>query len=92
MDVPAEQAFTDIGSPAAFAHMGRQFGQAAARGHDEREDGVGGGLGEDAGRMAQGDAAPVQAGEVVVVDSDRNTRDHLQLARFGQLRRAQLHA
>ena len=82
--VPAEQVFADVARPAAVAHVVRQLDEAPRRGHHEREHGVGGGLGQHAGRVAQHDAALLQRGEIVVVDADRDAGDHLQLRRLRQ--------
>ena len=44
-----------------------------------REGHVGGGVGQDAGRVADGDAAGRGGGDVDVVEADREVADHLQL-------------
>ena len=78
--VPAEQVFADVARPAAFAHQAGQLDQAPAGRHDEREDRVGGGFGQHAGRVAQHDAARCQRVQRVVVDADRDAGDDLRAA------------
>ena len=65
----------------ARADVGVAFADAAGGRHQEREREVRGRLGEDAGGVADRNAALRRLGDVAVVEADREVRDDLQLRR-----------
>jgi len=90
---PAEQVFADVAGPATLAHMIRQFDQAARRRHDEREKIVSAVVSVSTpGVWHSMMPRFAQNTEVVVVDADRDARDHFELRRAGELRSAELDA
>ena len=65
--------------PAAFAGVLRALAEPAGRGDQQRDGDVGGRLGQDAGRVADADAALGRGAQVDVVEADGEVADDLQL-------------
>ena len=78
MHVAAEQQLRAPRPPATGAHIAIAFRNAPRRGHEQRPGQVRGRLGQDAGRVADRDAAPRARRDVDVVEADRVVRNDLQ--------------
>ncbi len=85
MHVGAELRGVDGALPVPGLDPSVQLGDPS-RGTDQQgEAEVGGGLGEDVGRVGESDAAAVQVVQVIVVVADRDAGDDFQLHRLFQL-------
>jgi hypothetical protein len=90
VDVAAEEEVrlpAPLGRPAARSDEAIPLRDAARRGEEEGESQIGGRLGEDARRVADGNPAPFGGQEVDVVDTHRAARDDAE-ARAGVQQRA----
>ena len=79
VDVRPEQQQRPPRLPAAGADVAIALGHAPGGGHQQRQGEVGGRLGQDARRVADGDAAPRARGDVDVVEADRVVADDPEL-------------
>ena len=78
-DPPPEHPGRRPAAPAAVRNDPRAFHQAPRDGQDQRHGHVGGVLGQHAGRVGDGDAAPQRRGDVDVVDAIAEIGDQLHL-------------
>ena len=81
--VDAEEVADVEPGPASGAEVGLGVGRAPARGEDQEEREVGGGLVEHPGRVAHRDAELRGGGHVDVVVAHRDVRHDLQPGRAG---------
>src|SRR5207302_1448807 len=84
VDVGAPQEVPFPRLPLSGARIGVGLDDPAGGGHQQREGEIGGGLGEDVGRVGDDDAASGGGGDVDVVVADGDVRDDLQVGRRGQ--------
>ena len=77
--VRAHQEHRAPGAPVALAHVAIALDEAPRRRHEQRPREVRGRLGEDAGRVADGDAARRARSHVDVVEPDREVAHDLEL-------------
>ena len=75
------------GLPAARFHIFRRFYHAAGRSQHQPDGEIGHGVGEDAGRVAHGDAAGGAGGQIDVIHAHRHLTDDLEL-RAGRVQQA----
>lgn len=85
MHVGAELRGVDGALPVPGLDPGVQLGDPSRGADQQGEAEVGGGLGEDVGRVGESDAAAVQVVQVIVVVADRDAGDDFQLLRLFQL-------
>jgi hypothetical protein len=78
VDVGSQQGRRAEGPPLAFSNEPIPLGDAPRGGHEQRPREVRGGLGQDAGRVADRDAAARARRDVDVVVPDGEVRDDLQ--------------
>ena len=78
-DAAAQHPGRRPAGPFARGHDFRAFDDAARDGHDQRHGHVGGVVGQNAGRVGDGDAPAQRRGDVDIVDAGAEIGDQMQL-------------